>query len=68
MCRRLGCFDITSKAPLAETLGLKRTWVSALALPVMIWLSLSCQQTVMSGALGVTGVMSSGFRVAGLRI
>src|SRR5437588_3281870 len=34
----------------------------------MIWLSLACQRTVMRAEPGVIGVISSGRRVAGLRM
>lgn len=33
-----------------------------------IWLSFSCQRTVIRGEPGVTGVTSSGFRVAGFKM
>ena len=51
-----------------ESLGLKRMVVWPLAEPVKIWLSFGCQLTVMRGEPGVTGVTSSGRRVAGLRM
>src|SRR2546421_10512052 len=67
-CRRFGGLDITIMAPLVDVLGLYRTCVSALADPVMIWFNFSCQRTLINGEPFVTGVTSSGFRVAGLRM
>ena len=59
---------MTKAAPFVDIVGLYSTWVSALAEPVKIWFSFSCHKTVMSGDPGVTGVTSSGLRVAGLRM
>ena len=42
--------------------------MEASAEPVIIWFNRSCHWTVISGKPGVTGVTSSGLRVAELRM